>query len=109
MALTASLNLVVPALSDTEVWFLNAAAWSNYWQNIDMTATFDGVTTSIYTSVPYVPAGHVAPTLNIDGQDFVLCSKTMFDDLLTQVQTLDTAFQQMRSELKAGGMITEAQ
>lgn len=109
MALNASISIVVPPLTDQAVWFANAAAWSNYWQNINLEATFDPAATVKYVAQPYDAAAHVAPTLTIDGQDFVLCSKAMFDALLNQLNVLDLAFQQMRTDLKDAGFIDNAQ
>ena len=108
MALTANLRLVVPALPDTDTWFLNSAAWTTYWQNIQMTATFQPATTVAYVSTPYNNA--LQPYyLNIDGSlAATLITQTMFTSLLTQLSNLDTSYQALRAQLVAAGFISNA-
>jgi|SRR5215813_10516359 len=104
MALTASLRLVVPALPDDDVWFLNAAAWSNYWQNINMAATFDA-----YPNQKYVPSAF-DNTLSyemiiIDDVHIAVPSQAQFDSLKAQVAALDDSYQRLRTDLKDAGFI----
>jgi len=109
MALNATGTLVVPPLSDNEEWFINVAAWNNYWTDIPLDITLTGADTTIY--VPHVP-NYALPFVQMameDGttQDFP--TKAQFNDLLTLVTTLNTSYELLRTELRAAGLITNAQ
>ena len=111
--MTANVVINIVPLTDNQVWFANAAAWNNYWNNVEAEVEFDAVTTTLY--VPSAYNTGLQPIANViqaeDGSDVVqiMPTKAMFDSLRTQVTALDTAFQAMRTELKNGGLITEAQ
>lgn len=106
--LTAQLALVVPALPDNDYWFINAAAWSNYWQGIQMTAEFAPA-----TNIKYIPSPFDNTTatelLNIDGVEHYFPSLAMFNSLKAQVAALDASFQDLRTAMKTAGFISEAQ
>lgn len=108
MALTATLQLQVPALPDNDYWFINAAAWSNYWQNIQMTAEFQPAANTKYIPSPFDPTTPVE-LLNIDGVEHYLPSLARFISLQTQLAALDNSFQDLRTSLKTAGYITNAQ
>jgi hypothetical protein len=112
--MTANVVINIVPLTDNEVWFANAAAWNNYWNNVDAEVEFDAITTIVYTPSAYNTG--LQPIANVitdptTGADVVQITptKAMFDSLRAQVTALDTAFQTMRTELKNGGLITEAQ
>lgn len=104
MILTISFS--VPALSDTDIWFANAAAWSNYWAGVSGTATMSPVTVSTYTPSTFDTS--IPPAvMNIGGVDYVLATQAMLNSLITRVDTLNASYEALRSELIAGGLITE--
>lgn len=108
MALTASGVLVVPALQDNVVWFANAAAWNNYWRDVAFTANFAAAETTLY--VPSVYDESLTYVIfNIGGTDYNLVTKEMFQSLKLRLNTLELAFQDMRTQLKDAGLISEAQ
>lgn len=106
--LQAQLQLSVPPLPDTEVWFINAAAWTIYWQNIIMQATFNPAPVALYVPSPF---DNTAPVqdLNIDGVDIFVPSLAQFNSLKAQVAALDAAFQDMRTQMKDAGYISNSQ
>jgi len=109
MSLTASININVPALPDNDVWFANAAAWTNYWTDISGNVTFDPITTTIYAASAYNPGAGVY-VINLDGMnEYRLITEEMFTSLLNRLNTLNTAFETMRTELRNAGLITQAQ
>lgn len=105
---TATISIVVPDLPDADVWFANNAAWSNYWNNISGEVTLDPATTTIYIPVAYDDS-LVAVAFNIDGIDYLVVSQLQFNSLLAKVNAIDTAFQNLRTELKDAGFIDNAQ
>lgn len=107
ISVTFSLN--VPALPDNDVWFANAAAWSNYWSGISVAGTLDSVDTVIYAASAYNSA--LEPFyLNLDGvTTHILVTQDMFTSLLNRVNALNSAFETMRTELRNAGLITNAQ
>lgn len=108
MALTASVSFNVPDLPDNDTWFVNAAAWHNYWGSIDLTATFNPAATTKYVPTPYDAS--IPPTdLIIDSVHNVVVSLAMFNSLVAQVQSTDQALQNLRTQLKDAGFITNAQ
>ncbi len=108
MSLIASIAVNVPDLPDNQIWFSNAASWNNYWSDITANVEFDGATTTVYTPVPYNNA--LTPyALNVDGVETVVPTLAMFTSLKTELQTLNAAFQLMRTEMRNAGYITNAQ
>lgn len=101
-----SISFSVPALSDTDIWFANAAAWSNYWAGVSGTATMSPIAVSTYTASAYNTALEPA-VMNIGGVDYVLVTQAMLNSLLTRVDTLNASYEALRSELIAGGLIVE--
>ncbi len=108
MGLAGHINLVVPDLPDADVWFANAASWKNYWRNIGADLSFDPAPTAIYIPTPY---NNVLVPLftTIDGIDYVLVTLAMFDSLKARVDALEAAFQDMRTQMRDSGYITNAQ
>lgn len=103
--LSATIVINVTPLTDNEVWFQNAAAWNNYWTNVSGEVTLNGATTT-----PYVPAIYdntkQPAYIKIDGVDYALVTKDMFDSLLQEVILLDQSYQTLRGQLYAGGLIS---
>lgn len=106
--LTATLQLNVPPLPDNDYWFINAAAWSNYWQNIVMTATFNPAANAIYVPSPFDPTT-ATDDFNIDGVEYYVPSLAMFNSLKAQVAALDASFQDLRAAMKTAGFIQNSQ
>ena len=106
--LSATLQLKVPALPNNDYWFINAAAWSNYWQNIIMTATFNPAANALYVPSPF-DLTTATEDFNIDGVEYYMPSLAMFNSLKAQVAALDNAFQDLRTAMKAAGFITNSQ
>lgn len=107
MPLTATISINVPPLSDTDVWFANAAAWSNYWNDIEGDVTLDPIATIVYAASPFVDAGDYVA--NVDGVEYRLVQKATFDSLKNRLDVLNSAFETMRTELRNAGLITNAQ
>lgn len=107
MALTASFNLAVPALPDNQVWWANAAAWSNYWKDINVAVTFDPATTNIYVqtnydvSIPFV-------VMNVDGIDQSLPSYAQHQSLVAAFVSLQTDYVLLKTAMKNAGFISQA-
>lgn len=106
---TAVISIVVPDLPDADVWFANNAAWSTYWKGITGEVELDPAETTIYVPVTYNPALLDVRYYNIDGIDYQVITIEMFNLLLQKVNAIDTILQNMRSEMKDAGYITEAQ
>jgi hypothetical protein len=102
--ITATVSLTVPPLTDNAVAFANATAWNNYWNNISANITIDAIETDVYTSTPYNSALQPA-SITIDDVEFVLVTKTMFDSLKGELQTLNSSYQVMRTQLRDAGLI----
>lgn len=98
----------VPDLPAADVWFANNIAWKDYWAGIAATATFAGAITNLYVPSPF-NNNLVAYNFNVDGVDMIVASIDMFNSLKNQVATLDAAVQDLRTQLKAAGLITQAQ
>jgi hypothetical protein len=108
MALTARINLVVPDLPDADVWFANAAAWKNYWRNIGAEVEFDAAATTIYVPVAYNNA--LVPFFTVvDGFNYVLVTTAMFESLMNRVNAMEASFQDLRTQMRDAGFITNAQ
>lgn len=108
MAIEFTIALNVPALPDNDIWFLNSAAWSNYWQNIDVEATLTPITNDPYVPVAY-DTGLQYTVLNVDGVDYLLPTLAMFTSLLNAFNALDLSYKTLRDELKTAGLLTESQ
>ena len=106
--LTATINLNVTPLPDIGIWFANASAWNNYWNNISGTVTINPAATSLYVPVPYNSA-LLFCRINIDGADYNLMTDIQLTSLLGQLNALDAAVQDLRTQLKTAGYITNAQ
>lgn len=107
--ITAQINVNVTPLPDNDIWFLNAAAWNTYWSNVTADVDIDALATTLYVPVPYNTA--IQPYAMANDQDVVtkLTTLDQFNSLKAQLQALDNAFQTMRTELRNGGLITNAQ
>ena len=108
MPLGATVNIAVPELPDSDVWFANAASWKNYWAEIPADVTLDPINTTLYVPVPYDNALQAA-AFNVDGTDYIVATKAMFDSLKARLDTLEGSYQDLRSQLKDGSLITNAQ
>lgn len=106
--LTASINLDVPALPENDVWFANAAAWSNYWANIDVSVTFDGADTTAYAESAFDSSLKYIAIPDSNGGLIELPTRAQFDSLLLAYQTLNTSIKAMRAALADAGIITNA-
>lgn len=103
-------NLVITPtpLPDNDVWFINSAAWTAYWGSIPATASISPAATAIYVPQPFNAA--LPPTdFVIDGVDNVVPSIAQFNSLLAQVTAVDQCLQDLRTQLKAAGLISNAQ
>ena len=107
MALTASISINVPALPESDIWFANAAAWSNYWNDISGDVEFDPVVTQVYADSVFVDVGDYV--MNVDGVEFRLVQKATFDSLKNRLDVLNDSYEQLRTELRNAGIITQAQ
>jgi hypothetical protein len=105
MALDLNISIVVPPLPNSGIWFANAQAWSNYWNAVGGTATLVPVDVITYTTVP--PVADDPAVIQIDGVEYVLCTRASFNSLKAQFDGLDNAFKTLRTELIAGGLIQE--
>lgn len=108
MPITASVSFNVTPLPDGDVWFANAAAWNNYWANIVADIDIDPIDTILYAASVY-SAGAGVYVLNIDGVEHRLVTEEMHTSLLNRLNTLNSAFETMRTELRNAGLITNAQ
>ena len=106
--LTATLALKVPALPDNDFWFINSASWTNYWQGIMMTATFNPAVNTKYVPSPFDPNTDV-DNFTVDGVEYYVPSLARFQSLQAQVAALDNSFQDLRTAMKTAGFIQEAQ
>lgn len=109
MPITATIQINVPALPDNDVWFANAAAWTNYWTDITGDVTLDAIATTIYAATPYNVPGTDPYVLDVDGIEYRLATEAMINSLVARVQTLNDSYELLRNELKNAGLITNAQ
>ena len=102
--LTVSINLAVPPVTDNDVWWANAAAWTNYWANIDLTGTFDPYNNDTYTETPYdnTQQGY---QINYGDQPLNFPSTAQFNSLLAAYQALNASYKQLRQDLINIGLI----
>lgn len=105
MGIAATVSFNVPALANDDIWFLNAAAWSNYWAAVPATIDINAVITAQYIPQAFDPTLPVYD-LRIDGVDKNMPSMDLFNSLAIQVQALDGSFQNLKAALKAAGLIT---
>lgn len=105
--LTGTATLNVTELPDAEEWFVNSAAWSNYWAQQPVDITLDPAATTLYVPSPAVDGDYF--DINIDGVDKMIPSQALFISLLNAFNNLNAAFQNFRSELKDAGYISNAQ
>lgn len=103
MPLNFNIAISVPALPNNGIWFANAQAWTNYWATVSGAATLDPVDVTSYTTPAL--ASHDPAVIQIDGVEYVLCTKAMYDALAAKLTTLDNAFKTMRTEMVDGGLI----
>lgn len=106
--MTATVNINVAPLADNEVAFANAAAWNAYWSNITAEVEFNAVATSLYVPVNY-NTGLVPVAFAIEDINYILPTQAMFASLLTDYNALKASYEALRTELRAGGLITNAQ
>jgi hypothetical protein len=105
MALNITVSLNVPDLPDSDFWFLNSAAWSNYWTGIIGSATINPIVTNTYVPVPFDNTQPVYD-LQVDGVDKNMPSLALFNSLVQEVAALDASYQDLKAKLVAGGLIT---
>jgi len=108
MPFTATIQIIVTPLPDNDVWFINSESWTNYWQNISGLVTITAAANSKYIPVAFdntIPMQDI----NIDGNDIFLPSLAAFRSLQAQVAALDASYQDLRTQMKAAGIIAEAQ
>lgn len=107
MPLTANINLSVPPLPDNQVWFANAAGWSNYWKDIQIEATFDPADTTNYVPSPYNVALNFV-RMSIDGVDQDMPAYNQHQSLVAQVAALDADYRLFKAAMKTAGFITNS-
>ena len=107
MPLTANISLVVPALQDNSVWFANAAAWSNCWNDLQVEATFDAAVTTVYNPSPY---DSTLPFYTILYGDvlYEFPSKEQHNSLVAAFVALEADYVALKAVLKNAGFITNA-
>jgi|ERR1700743_2600737 len=104
--LTANINLAVPPLPDNQVWFANAAAWSNYWKDINVTATFVPADTVIYNVTNYDGTLNFLQ-FNIGGVMQSLPAYSQHQSLVAAFLALQTDYIALKQSLKDSGFITQ--
>lgn len=106
--ITAEVIINVPALPDADVWFANSAAWSNYWRNLGATININPAATTVYVPVAFdntlPPADFI-----VDDVHNVVPTIAQFNSLVGQVAALAADYQNLRTQLKDAGFITNAQ
>lgn len=111
-------GLNVPQLSDNQVAFINADAWNSYWAQLTFSVTIPGnLALSQASTVAYIDPG-VTPTnyvqLMMDplgNGNFVpvpIPSKASFDELKTQIETLNTNYKQLKAAMVLANLISNA-
>lgn len=105
MALQANINLVVPPLDDNTVWWANAAAWSNYWKDINLNVNFNGADTLAYNQLPYDGTINFV-RLNVDGNNQDVPSLQQHVSLVAAFNALQAEYVAFKTALKNAGYIT---
>src|SRR6266404_2343090 len=109
MPFTVTFKLNVTPLPENDIWFANAAAWTNYWANQPGVAVIvNPASTTIYVPQPQDTSLPVYDLI-IDGMDRNIPSLLLHESLATQVTAIDQALQDLRTQLKAAGFISNAQ
>jgi hypothetical protein len=108
MALTANIILNVQPLPDSSVWFANAAAWLNYWRNIQAEVVFDAAQNALYTPLALDNTIEFV-AINIDGEVYQLVPHNMFNSAMDRLNAMEANYRDLRAEMKAAGFIAEAQ
>lgn len=108
--MTATVSVNVSALPDNDVWFQNAAAWNSYWSNVTANVTLDEIDNQVYTPSTYNPSGDLYPeAFQIGGEVKILVTEAMFNSLLTRLNTLNSSYELLRTELRNAGLLKNAQ
>lgn len=108
MPLTATVNIVVPDLPDASVWFANAAAWKNYWRDIEVEVEFEAAENAVYNAQAFDSTiGFVA--VDVAGDVYNLVPELMFNSLKDRVNVMETSFRDLRTAMKEAGFIENAQ
>ena len=102
----ANISISVPALPDNDDWFVNRQAWTNYWRDVTAAVTFVPVEVEQYVEAAFDAT--LEPCIqNIDGTDFVLVTKAMFDSLRNRIDTLNQDYIDFRTQLETQGLIEQ--
>lgn len=102
--MTATISISVTPLTDNEIWFANAAAWTNYWDGVSGVVTLTPVATASYVSSPY--NNSLAPSqITIDADVHVLATHAQLMSLKTELQVLNASYANLRTELYNAGLI----
>jgi hypothetical protein len=124
MALINVIGFQVPALTDNDIWFANAAAWSNYWNNVTFSINVPiadtvnaglvkAAATAVYADTGVTATKRYTLQVDLDGtgnlQNVPVPDAGSFDELKIQVEALVLAVQNMRTAMKTAGLITNAQ
>lgn len=108
MSLSANVTIVVPPLTDNQVWFANADSWTNYWKQITSTATFTPANNAIY--IPSTYNNELAPViLQLGGIDYTLITMEMFYSMKNKLDTLELSYRTLREEMKTMGLLENSQ
>jgi hypothetical protein len=108
MSFNASVNISVTPLPDNDVWFANAAAWTNYWDGITGTVEVTPAATTVYTPTAYNTS--LGPMeMFVDGVAYYLPTLEMFNSLLASYTALEQSYKDLRLQLLAADLIDTAQ
>jgi len=106
--ISGTVSISVPDLPDADVWFANSAAWTNYWKNLTAQLEFNGAATTVFVPVNFdntlPPADFV-----VDDVHNVVPTIEQFNSLLAAFNALAASYQDLRTQLKDSGFITNAQ
>ena len=106
--MTATVSITVAPLPENDIWFANAAAWTNYWSDMTADITIDAIATVTYVPDPYNAT--LAPhDVMIDSQQCIFPTWDQFVSLKEELQALNASYQLLRNELRNAGLITNAQ
>lgn len=109
MGLQVTISFDVPPLPDDDIWFANAAAWSEYWGSIDVVAEFDALVNALYVPTDFDLTLLSPVIMGDDNVQYALCTKEQLLSLLIKVNTLDASYQTLRNELKVAGLLENSQ